>query len=136
MAGYVGEFLRELTKSMGTKAGEEGGTLFLERVKKTIAEERENIMVFIGKLNSKGGDYQRAAETLIEAKNLRQNNGPRPYGDHRRYPPGSENRFMNALALMSAVVNEPPKPEKPQPTGGGQQQQQQGGRRGQQQRRQ
>lgn len=110
IAGLVGEALGSLKKAIN----EQGAAFVGERIQRSVAERREEVMGFIqGDLRRRGGDYAIAAENLLKALQLRHNTEPRPYGGHEPYKPGDENHLANMLALLFGTKDPPPRPEQP-----------------------
>lgn len=106
------------------KAAESGGEILARRI---LEMDRDKVSKFLrDDLWKKGDDYQKAAESLLDGQRLRQQKAPRPYGNRKRFRPGSEDKYMFALARFYRLFSSP-EPQPPQPTSGGGQQQQGGG---------
>ncbi len=112
------------TRGVASKVAESGGEILARRI---LEMDRDKVSKFLhDDLWKQGGDYRKAAENLLEGQKLRQRKLPRPYGDRKRFRPGSEDKYMFALARFYRLFSSP-EPQPPQSTSGGGQQQQGGG---------
>ncbi len=103
-------------RGVAGKTAESSGEALSRRI---LEMDRDKVSKFLrDDLWKKGGEYQQAAENLLDGQKLCQQRASRPYGNKKRFRPGAEDKYMFNLARLYRLFEPGPPPEKPQSPGG------------------